>query len=203
MSLSTDLSPFQQALLQLSEESPLIHRNADRSDPPSLTESIPEINHEPLLLSTLCSTCNSIEFLPALHLPEAEEESIRRAFPRDEDWVFDRRIFYTHHPSLSYLKTSAQEGCHYCLLIWNDAFSKFEWTEEELGREEPVVLDQMLGMSEEEWSADWWPGNGSSLGVTWGGRVFAFGKMVLLQLSRAFSFPFQFFLSSLNYIQII
>jgi len=185
MSLSTDLSPFQQALFGLSEESPLVHRNADRGDPPSPTVSIPEITHEPLLPNTLCSTCNSIEFLPPLHLSETEEQSIRRAFPRDEDWVFDRRLFYTHHCSLLSLKASGQEGCHCCLLIWNDAFSKINWTEEELQREEPVVLDQMLGMSEEKWSGEeWWPGNGSSLGVTWGGRVFAFGKMSFLQLSR-------------------
>lgn len=56
-----------------------------------------------------------------------------------------------------------------------------------------MLLNQMLGVSENEWSESWWPGNGSSLGVTWGGREFAFGKMVFLQLSRASLYIFYSF----------
>lgn len=186
MESDLDLSPMQQAIRELSKKSELTHRNHDCTDPPYFKEGDPVFN-EPLLPTTICNICQSIHFLPSFELSSDEVRAARLCFPDEKEWVFSRRLFYFHQPSLEALYESMCKGCHSCILIWNNAFAGQDLSTSDLRALNPVILDHSLAMGENVWDPDWFPGNGSYMGICHASKQYGWGQLRFIHVPSQYS----------------
>ncbi|RFU25230.1 hypothetical protein B7463_g11096, partial [Scytalidium lignicola] len=144
----------------------------------------------PLIWYSNKMSSNPVNFVNQAYLPlNAEARELKSYFAQDEQWVFNRRLFYKHHPTLSQLRDTSNEGCHCCFLIWNHVFARHELSDEELSTLGPIILHQSLAMNETKWNANWYPNPGGYLDIKVGSwtQQWGFGVLRFVQTTSRFS----------------
>ncbi|KAG4436317.1 hypothetical protein IFR05_008211 [Cadophora sp. M221] len=175
------LTPLEEFMQEGSKKSELVHRNPDCTDPSYLKAGDPVFN-EPLFPTTLCDVCHSIRFVPLSELSNREVLKARTCYPDQTLCAFNRILFYFHQPSLEALYQSSEDGCHCCILIWNNAFADQEFSPVQLAAQDPIILDHSLGMKEVVWQPGWFPGNGNYMGIHHAGKEYGWAQLRFLQV---------------------
>jgi hypothetical protein len=113
----------------------------------------------------LCNICSNIHFKPIENCELIQREPYRMR--QDQQDVFIDSVFYFHHKDKRALESSADQGCHFCGMLWLNLFEdddvilrdspRFVFARGEIILRRDVMERSIQEESEHErWNREYW-----------------------------------------------